>query len=352
MSTIYAKKGFLYYSIRYLDFNGIRKRHQESLNLEDTPGNRRKAKSIKKKKDDEWKFKNFKGFRNLRISQAVDLFLEAKKQDVKDMTYKTYDSSLIPLTKLFGDIYIRDFNQDHVRQLKAKMKGFSKFTIESYFRSMRILFTEMIKRGYITDNIIPRLKAGKKVLRIKSDDLLLKAIESFENPTHIKVMKFLYHSGFRKNELISLQYEDVLWSQGIILVTNNKGNREDEFPLLPELQEILRDGTAGKVFPYRSTYGLNYLAKLLRKKSIKFQDFRYSFASRWAKTLQPIELMKIMRHEDISTTLRFYIDLDINDIAKKMSSQKGSQKADYTGLNEIKTGKGKAKKMAKVLKIA
>ena len=35
----------------------------------------------------------------------------------------------------------------------------------------------------------------------------------------------------------------------------------------------------------------------------------------------PIELMKLMRHKDINTTLRFYVNIEMNDIAKKLNRQ-------------------------------
>jgi integrase len=42
-------------------------------------------------------------------------------------------------------------------------------------------------------------------------------------------------------------------------------------------------------------------------------DLRRTFASRWAESgLDAVELMRIMRHASIETTLKFYVEFDVN----------------------------------------
>ena len=36
-------------------------------------------------------------------------------------------------------------------------------------------------------------------------------------------------------------------------------------------------------------------------------DFRRSFGERWASRVMPVVLMELMRHESMSTTLKFYV---------------------------------------------
>ena len=38
-----------------------------------------------------------------------------------------------------------------------------------------------------------------------------------------------------------------------------------------------------------------------------FHDFRRSFGERWAALIMPPQLMELMRHESIETTLRYYV---------------------------------------------
>ena len=44
-------------------------------------------------------------------------------------------------------------------------------------------------------------------------------------------------------------------------------------------------------------------------------DYRRAFGTRWAKRVMPAVLKRIMRHKDIATTLKYYVDSDVEDIA-------------------------------------
>ncbi|MCH7770187.1 MAG: tyrosine-type recombinase/integrase [Bacteroidetes bacterium] len=50
----------------------------------------------------------------------------------------------------------------------------------------------------------------------------------------------------------------------------------------------------------------------------RIHDLRRTFASKYATKLTPIELQKLVRHADINTTLKHYINIDLQDIAKKI----------------------------------
>ena len=45
---------------------------------------------------------------------------------------------------------------------------------------------------------------------------------------------------------------------------------------------------------------------------------RRSFGSRWAKRVTLAILKRLMRHEDVKTTLKYYVDLDSDDIAAEL----------------------------------
>lgn len=49
-------------------------------------------------------------------------------------------------------------------------------------------------------------------------------------------------------------------------------------------------------------------------------DLRRSFGTRWASKVHPAELQKLMRHADISTTMKFYVRLDSAALAQKLAS--------------------------------
>lgn len=44
-------------------------------------------------------------------------------------------------------------------------------------------------------------------------------------------------------------------------------------------------------------------------------DQHRSFGVRWAKRIMPVKLQKLMRHSAIETTLRYYANIDADDLA-------------------------------------
>ena len=55
-----------------------------------------------------------------------------------------------------------------------------------------------------------------------------------------------------------------------------------------------------------------------KPKFASFHDLRRSFGERWAQNVMPQTLMKLMRHESIETTLRFYVGNDAEKIGDEI----------------------------------
>ena len=48
------------------------------------------------------------------------------------------------------------------------------------------------------------------------------------------------------------------------------------------------------------------------------QDFRRAFATRWASKVMPADLQRLMRHKNIKTTMKYYVDLDLGEINDRL----------------------------------
>ena len=53
-------------------------------------------------------------------------------------------------------------------------------------------------------------------------------------------------------------------------------------------------------------------------------DLRRAFGTRWARKVMPSVLQKLMRHDSIETTLRYYVDLDADELAEELWRMSGS----------------------------
>lgn len=56
----------------------------------------------------------------------------------------------------------------------------------------------------------------------------------------------------------------------------------------------------------------------IKTKYASIHDLRRSFGDRWSSKVMPQTLMKLMRHESIETTLRYYVGNDAEKIAEEI----------------------------------
>ena len=71
-------------------------------------------------------------------------------------------------------------------------------------------------------------------------------------------------------------------------------------------------------------------------------DYRRAFGTRWSKRVLAPRLKRLMRHRDISTTLKYYVDEDVEDISadlwtadekvRNTSINSRPEKASFTGV--------------------
>ncbi len=47
-------------------------------------------------------------------------------------------------------------------------------------------------------------------------------------------------------------------------------------------------------------------------------DFRRAFGTRWAPRVMPVDLQKLMRHETIETTMKFYVNQNADEVASRL----------------------------------
>jgi hypothetical protein len=54
------------------------------------------------------------------------------------------------------------------------------------------------------------------------------------------------------------------------------------------------------------------------RKTASAHDLRRSFATRWASKVKPATLQRLMRHASIQTTMGYYVDLDVDEMADEL----------------------------------
>ncbi len=82
-------------------------------------------------------------------------------------------------------------------------------------------------------------------------------------------------------------------------------------------------------------------AKTGKVKYASVHDLRRTFGFRWSRLVMPTELKEFMRHENISTTMQFYVGQDDRATMKRLREAVANTLANTT-TSEAKTGNDSA----------
>jgi integrase len=193
-----------------------------------------------------------------------------------------------------------------------------------------------------------RLMRGRPLVAEEFDRMLNAASRIRPNTadTWRRFLTGLWLSGLRLGEALRLSWEadaglfiDLsgkhphlrIWAEA------EKGRRDRKLPLTPDFAHWLlqtpEPQRTGLVFPLAGLNGAQMSEKrvsrtisaigkkagiLVNPEATKYasaHDLRRSFATRWAKRVMPAVLQKLMRHSAIETTLRYYADIDADELA-------------------------------------
>ncbi|MEO2015561.1 MAG: site-specific integrase [Fuerstiella sp.] len=163
------------------------------------------------------------------------------------------------------------------------------------------------------------------------------------------LLRGLFLGGLRLNEAITLSWdtdaEDVIsvdmsgqYPMFAIPADADKSRKRRLLPMVPEFAHLLEtipdDERIGNVFrlKFRRDHGMQTRCDTVTKqisaigkaagirvsasKYASAHDLRRSFGSRWADKVKPHILMQLMRHDDIKTTMEFYVQSDADEVAE------------------------------------
>lgn len=177
-------------------------------------------------------------------------------------------------------------------------------------------------------------------------------------------LRGLWLSGLRLDESLNLYWDrrdrlcidrsgqfPLLWIPG----EHEKGNTNRLMPIVPEFSEFLDETPAadrhGPVFhmpkrknrPGQQPAGKYWVSRTIctigreagivvddkqrtkhtrqRTKYASAHDLRRSFGERWSLRVMPQELMELMRHESIETTMRYYVGRNAQQTASRLWEQ-------------------------------
>lgn len=278
----------------------------------------------------------------LKLKEALDLYTIAR--NIKPKTKQAYTIAIDHLISAAGDKQLYKFSKSDLLLLQKRLndtttkrrgngneKPIAINTKANYTRHLFSFFKWLKDQGFIQENIIIKIKPEKKSVEIIPPEVLTKIFTAIKEHTEKRnhdLLKLKYFAAYRAGELLEATAEDFDFKNKIVKITNSKANRIDEIPMVSDLLDHLKQmdlPKSGKLtnltyFGLRSSW---YRVMETLKMSYNLHQLRKTRGTDLAnKGVNPLFLHKFMRHENIKTTMDYYIRVDMKmmeaDINEKL----------------------------------
>jgi integrase len=133
---------------------------------------------------------------------------------------------------------------------------------------------------------------------------------------HLKpIVTLAVHTGMRKGELLSLQWDRINFEQGMITLDDTKNNERRDIPMNETVKKTLEGIERKGENVFRNEEGQTFVTvrksfeTALKKSGIedfRFHDLRHCFASNLV--MEGVDIMtvkELMRHKTLDMTLRY-----------------------------------------------
>lgn len=241
---------------------------------------------------------------------------EYKKPKIKEKTYKEYSRTVDTYivnkieNKLLSDYSSLDLTKtlNSIENCRAK---------ETLCMVLYDVFNTAFKLGYISQNIMDNVarykhdRAEGVPLNKKEEKHFLKLISGTRYEC---VFKFILYTGIRRNEALTLRWEDIDYKNKTILIRGTKTKKSYRvIPLFENVKNVLKCvsknqcNRADIVFDFNGEYLTKVIHKLGMKRKIKIKDLRTTFATRCMENgVSEKVISKWLGHTNTTTTSKYY----------------------------------------------
>ncbi len=279
-------------------------------------------------------------------------------------TKATAGASLNHVETIIRPARLRDLTAAAISRLQAKLResGIRETSIATHLRQLRAALNWAHSIGMLpkVPKINPPKRAkGSKMMRgrpITAEEYermtaAAPLVKKTNGPAWQRYLTGLWLSGLRLQESLALSWDDdaPIWidlsgkrPRLRILAEAEKGHQDRALPLTPDFATWLFETTpeaerTGRVFKLSERHPEAQLghievsavvSRIGRKANVvvdkaedKFataHDLRRAFGTRWATRVKPVTLQLLMRHRHIETTLRYYVELNADDVADEL----------------------------------
>lgn len=266
------------------------------------------------------------------MSERKDKALQSLKEltVLRGLSPKTAKSYIYNSDKFLSYLDISSLSCDELTVkeyfLKLYEKNYDVSTIRQIKASLDFLIGNVLKKDFAIVNI-PLPKKKKMLPKVLSKEEVKKMIDFTKNSKHKLVIKLLYSSGLRLQELINLKRSDINPLRKIIIVRQGKG-KKDRITLLSEKlekdlmsyfcnnkfhTEYVFEGRSGKYSKKSVQKIIENASKIIGKK-VTPHMLRHSFATHLLESGTDIRyIQKLLGHSNLETT-QIYTHIATNNL--------------------------------------
>jgi integrase/recombinase XerD len=180
-----------------------------------------------------------------------DLVKELKLRNYSGRTVKNYSALVVN--------YLKWLNSEPSADDAAAIKKYHLYLKDSKEYAPRTVnlataaiqfFYKNVVRFNLHSETIPRMKTGRQLPKVYSQEDIEKILSSVDNPKHRLVLMLAYGCGMRLSELRSLKPDDVDLDRDIILIRQAKGKKDRVVMIDPSIKSdigaFLRSGKGSR----------------------------------------------------------------------------------------------------------
>lgn len=227
---------------------------------------------------------------------------------------------------------------EHIKEwlASARDRGVSAFTTRSYWQALRAFFAYLEREDGLLNpyrrltpprtprEVLPKALSVAECIRILDGARNARWPTVFERARAVAMIGMALYAGLRRNEILTLRFEDVQLENSTIRVLHGKGNKQRVGYINEHLEALLRDyieardalGVEGVEFFVALTHGAGVGARTFRRivervqlaSGVKFglHRLRHSFITELVRQgTQPQYIRELAGHRDLSTTERY-----------------------------------------------
>lgn len=276
-----------------------------------------------------------------KLSSALEIFLNERylERDIKNSTATHYKNAVEKYMAVCGDKLLYTYSEadfftfmNHMRNFPSERgTPYASATIASYTNHLNSVFAFFKEKDFIQKNYIKRIGQTESEPNPIPYETYLQILEYLKTrgmEKQYNLVKITWLCAYRATEAVLCRGEDFDLKNKIIYVRNEKNRRVDKIAMLDDIYIFLKKEAnfpaTGRVFDYKSRHSTtSFWRRLKRNMQLQhtFHDLRKSRGNWLAeKGASMYFLHKFMRHADMKTTEKHYLNARISSMADHLNS--------------------------------